>query len=316
MKILVTGGAGFIGSNFIRMMFNRYPNIEIINLDKLTYAGNLNNLHDIPMQGYTFVKGDICEPNIIRKIMEDVDVVVHFAAESHVDRSIKSSSVFITTNIVGTNTLLNCALQSDLKRFIHISTDEVYGSIDKDSFTEDAPLTPSSPYSSSKASSDLLALSYYITYGLPVSIIRCTNNFGPYQYPEKLIPLFITNLIIGQKIPMYGTGLNVRDWIYVEDHCSGVDFVMNYGQSGETYNIGSGNELTNLDIAYKILRLLDLEDSMIEFVEDRKGHDQRYSLDYSKLKNMGWKPKYNFDSALKTTMKWYKENRWWWEPLK
>lgn len=316
MKILVTGGAGFIGSNFIRMMFNRYPNIEIINLDKLTYAGNLDNLHDIPMQGYTFVKGDICEPNIIRKIMEDVDVVVHFAAESHVDRSIKDSSVFITTNIVGTNTLLNCALQSDLKRFIHISTDEVYGSIDKDSFTEDAPLTPSSPYSSSKASSDLLALSYYLTYGLPVSIIRCTNNFGPYQYPEKLMPLFITNLIIGQKIPIYGTGLNVRDWIYVEDHCSGVDFVMNYGHSGETYNIGGGNELTNLDIAYKILRLLNLEDSMIEFVEDRKGHDQRYSLDYSKLKNMGWKPKFNFDSALKTTVKWYKKNRWWWEPLK
>lgn len=316
MKILVTGGAGFIGSNFIRMMFNRYPNIEIINLDKLTYAGNLDNLHDIPMQGYTFIKGDICEPNNIRKIMKGVEVLVHFAAESHVDRSIKDSSVFITTNIVGTNTLLNCALQSDLKRFIHISTDEVYGSIDKDSFTEDAPLTPSSPYSSSKASSDLLALSYYITYGLPVSIIRCTNNFGPYQYPEKLIPLFITNLIIGQKIPMYGTGLNVRDWIYVEDHCSGVDFVMNYGHSGETYNIGSGNELTNLDIAYKILRLLDLEDSMIEFVKDRKGHDQRYSLDCSKLKNMGWKPKYNFDAALKTTVKWYKENRWWWEPLK
>lgn len=316
MKILVTGGAGFIGSNYIRMMFRRYPDTEITNLDKLTYAGNPDNLRDISNPGYTFIKGDICDPGVVNKAMEGTDVVVHFAAESHVDRSIKDGSVFVTTNVLGTNTLLNCALQSGVNKFIHVSTDEVYGSIDDGSFTEEDPLEPSSPYSASKAGSDLLAMSYYITYGLPVIITRCTNNFGPYQYPEKLIPLFITNLMEGKKVPVYGTGLNVRDWIFVDDHCSGIDFVFNHGRSGDIYNIGGGSELTNLEITYRILEMLGQDESSIEFVEDRKGHDMRYSLDCTKLKGMGWRPEYDFDKALESTVKWYMENRWWWEPLK
>jgi dTDP-glucose 4,6-dehydratase len=315
MKILVTGGAGFIGSNFIRMMFRKYPDIEIINLDKLTYAGNPDNLRDISHPGYTFIKGDICDPDMVKRSMEGVDAVIHFAAESHVDRSIEDGSVFVTTNVVGTNTLLSCALDSDITRFIHVSTDEVYGSIEKGSFTEDDILSPSSPYSSSKAGSDLLAMSYHTTYGLPVTITRCTNNFGPYQYPEKLIPLFITNLMEGKKVPVYGTGLNVRDWIYVDDHCSGIDFVFNHGRSGEIYNIGGGNELTNLEITHKILDHMGKDASMIRFVEDRKGHDLRYSLDCGKLRNMNWKPEYDFDKALDATVQWYIENRWWWEPL-
>jgi dTDP-glucose 4,6-dehydratase len=316
MNILVTGGAGFIGSNYIRMMFNRYPDIEITNLDKLTYAGNPDNLRDITNPGYTFIKGDICDPDIVKKAMRGTDAVVHFAAESHVDRSIKESSVFVNTNVIGTNTLLNRALETDIDRFIHISTDEVYGSINEGSFKEEDILTPSSPYSSSKAGSDLLAMSYYITYDLPVSITRCTNNFGPYQYPEKLIPLFITNLMEGKKVPVYGTGMNVRDWIYVEDHCSGVDFVRQHGQNGEIYNIGGGNELTNLDITHRILEMMGQDESMIEFVEDRKGHDLRYSLDYNKLKQIGWKPEYDFDEALWNTVTWYMENERWWKPLK
>ena len=316
MKILVTGGAGFIGSNYIRMMFNRYPDIEIINLDKLTYAGNPDNLHDISNSGYTFIKADICDPDAVSKAMEGVDTVVHFAAESHVDRSIKDSSVFVTTNVLGTNTLLSCALESGIDKFIHVSTDEVYGSIDDGSFKETDPLDPSSPYSSSKAGSDLLAMSYYTTYGLPVSITRCTNNFGPYQYPEKLIPLFITNLMEGEKVPVYGAGLNVRDWIYVDDHCSGIDFVLNHGYSGEIYNIGGGSELTNLEITHRILKILDKDDSMIRYVDDRKGHDLRYSLDCTKLMNMGWKPEFDFDEALRNTVSWYMENEWWWQSLK
>ena len=316
MKILVTGGAGFIGSNYIRMMFNRYPDIEIINLDKLTYAGNPDNLHDISNSGYTFIKADICDPDAVSKAMEGVDTVVHFAAESHVDRSIKDSSVFVMTNVLGTNTLLSCALESGIDKFIHVSTDEVYGSIDEGSFKETDPLDPSSPYSSSKAGSDLLAMSYYTTYGLPVSITRCTNNFGPYQYPEKLIPLFITNLMEGEKVPVYGAGLNVRDWIYVDDHCSGIDFVLNHGYSGEIYNIGGGSELTNLEITHRILKMLDKDDSMIRYVEDRKGHDLRYSLDCTKLMNMGWKPEFDFDEALMNTVSWYMENEWWWQSLK
>ena len=316
MKILVTGGAGFIGSNYIRMMFKRYPDTEITNLDKLTYAGNPDNLRDITNPGYTFIKGDICDPDTVNKAMEGTDAVVHFAAESHVDRSIKDGSVFVTTNVLGTNTLLNCALQSGVNKFIHVSTDEVYGSIDDGSFTEEDPLEPSSPYSASKAGSDLLAMSYYITYGLPVTITRCTNNFGPYQYPEKLIPLFITNLMEGKKVPVYGTGLNVRDWIFVDDHCLGIDFVFNHGCSGDIYNIGGGSELTNLEITHRILEMLGQDESSIQFVEDRKGHDLRYSLDCTKLRGMGWKPEYDFDIALESTVSWYMENRWWWEPLK
>lgn len=317
LKLLVTGGCGFIGSNFIHYMLDKYPDYKIVNLDKLTYAGNPENLKDIQNNpNYSFVKSDICDPALANEVMKSVDHVVHFAAESHVDRSIKDGSVFVRTNVLGTNTLLQSALSYDIKKFVHISTDEVYGSIEAGSFTETDPLNPSSPYSSSKAGSDLLAKSYHTTYGLPVCITRCTNNFGPYQYPEKLIPFFISRLMEGKKVPIYGTGLNIRDWIYVEDHCSAVDFVLHNGKSGEIYNIDGGNELTNLEITCRLLKMLGKDESSIEYVEDRKGHDFRYSLDGSKLEKMGWKPLYDFDSALERTVKWYVENRWWWEPLK
>lgn len=317
LKLLVTGGCGFIGSNFIRHMMKKYPDYQITNLDKLTYAGNPANLKDLENDpNYSFVKGDICDPDIVSEAMKEVDCVVHFAAESHVDRSIEDGSVFIKTNVLGTNTLLQCALEHELKKFIHISTDEVYGSIKEGSFIETDILNPSSPYSSSKAGSDLLAMSYYTTYGLPLCITRCTNNFGPYQYPEKLIPFFISRLMEGKKIPVYGTGLNIRDWIHVEDHCSAIDFVLHNGSSGEIYNIDGGSELTNLEITHRLLKMLDKDESSIEYVEDRKGHDFRYSLDGNKLEKMGWKPKYDFDTALEQTVGWYVENRWWWEPLK
>ncbi|RXA21995.1 dTDP-glucose 4,6-dehydratase [Methanosarcina sp. MSH10X1] len=317
MKLLITGGCGFIGSNFIRYMLEKYPDYQIINFDKLTYAGNPANLKDIENNpNYSFVKGDICDPDIVNKVMKKTDQVIHFAAESHVDRSIEDGSVFVRTNVLGTNTLLQSALAHNIKKFIHISTDEVYGSIKEGSFTEKGNLNPSSPYSSSKASSDLLAMSYYTTYGLPVCITRCTNNFGPYQYPEKLIPFFISRLMEGEKVPVYGTGLNIRDWIYVKDHCSAVDFVLHRGKRGEIYNIDGGNELTNLEITYHILKMLGKEESLIEYVEDRKGHDFRYSLDGSKLEKMGWKPQYDFGTALEQTVRWYVGNRWWWEPLK
>ncbi len=317
MKLLITGGCGFIGSNFIRNMLEKYPDYQITNLDKLTYAGNPDNLKDIESDpNYIFVKGDICDTDVVSKVMQDVDQVIHFAAESHVDRSIEDGAVFVRTNVLGTNTLLQGALDNDVERFIHVSTDEVYGSIKEGSFSEMDDLKPSSPYSSSKAGSDLLAMSYYTTYDLPVTITRCTNNFGPYQYPEKLIPLFITNLMNNRKVPVYGSGMNVRDWIHVDDHCSGIDFVLNNGNTGEVYNIGGGSELTNLDITHRILAALDKEESMIEYVEDRKGHDFRYSLDCNKLKKMGWKPKYDFDTALYSTIQWYVENLWWWEKLK
>ena len=317
LKLLVTGGCGFIGSNFIRYMLEKYPDYQIINLDKLTYAGNPANLKDVENNpNYSFVKGDICDPLIVNEVMKEADQVVHFAAESHVDRSIEDGSVFVRTNVLGTNTLLQSALANNIKKFIHISTDEVYGSIAEGSYTETDNLNPSSPYSSSKAGSDLLAMSYYTTYGLPVCITRCTNNFGPYQYPEKLIPFFISRLMDGKKVPVYGTGMNIRDWIYVEDHCSAVDFVLHNGSNGEIYNIRGGNELTNLEITYRLLKMLDKDESSIEYVEDRKGHDFRYSLDGSKLEKMGWKPRYDFDAALEQTVKWYVENRWWWEPLK
>lgn len=317
MKLLITGGCGFIGSNFIRNMLEKYPDYQITNLDKLTYAGNPDNLKDIVSNpNYTFVKGDICDTDVVSKVIQDVDQVIHFAAESHVDRSIEDGAVFVRTNVLGTNTLLQSALDNDVERFIHVSTDEVYGSIKEGSFSEMDDLKPSSPYSSSKAGSDLLAMSYHTTYDLPVTITRCTNNFGPYQYPEKLIPLFITNLMDNRKVPVYGSGMNVRDWIHVDDHCLGIDFALNNGNAGEVYNIGGGSELTNMDITNRILVALDKDESMIEHVEDRKGHDFRYSLNCNKLNKMGWKPKYDFDSALDSTIQWYVDNRWWWEPLK
>jgi len=317
MNILVTGGCGFIGSNFIRHMLEKYPDYKIINLDKLTYAGNPDNLKDIEIKpNYSFVQGDICDSNVVDEVMHKMDYVVHFAAESHVDRSIEDGTAFIKTNVLGTHILLESALKHDIKRFIHISTDEVYGSIPEGSFKETDILTPSSPYSSSKASSDLIALSYYITYKLPVIITRCTNNFGQYQYPEKLIPLFITHLIENRKVPVYGTGQNVRDWIYVLDYCKAIDFVLHNGALGNIYNIGGGAEKSNIEITKKILDILGKDESMIEYVKDRPGHDFRYSLDCSKMEALGWEPEYNFDEALEDTIKWYVKNRWWWEKLK
>lgn len=317
VNILVTGGSGFIGSNFIRHMLEKYPKHKIINLDKLTYAGNMDNLKDIEdNHNYSFVCGDICNKDVVDEVMQQVDQVVHFAAESHVDRSIDDGSVFVRTNVLGTHTLLESAFKHDIKRFVHVSTDEVYGSINSGSFKETDILVPSSPYSSSKAGSDLLAQSYYITHKLPVIITRCTNNFGPYQYPEKLIPLFVTNLLENKKVPVYGTGQNIRDWIYVMDHCKAVDFVLQNGSIGETYNIGGGAEKTNLEITEMIIEKVRLDESMIEYVEDRHGHDLRYSLDCSKLKELGWMPEHNFDEALDQTVRWYVENSWWWKKLK
>jgi dTDP-glucose 4,6-dehydratase len=319
MNILVTGGAGFIGSNFIRHMLSAHPDYRIVNLDSLTYAGNLNSLRDCDTNPrYTFVKGDIGDRTLVNAVMEKqgIDTIVHFAAESHVDRSIADASVFVKTNVLGTHTLLEAARQHKVHRFIHISTDEVYGSILRGSFRETDILSPSSPYSSSKAGSDLLALSYYTTYNLPVLVTRCTNNFGPYQYPEKLIPLFVTHLIDGKKVPVYGTGKNIRDWIHVQDHCNAIDFLLEKGRIGEIYNIGGANEKTNLEITEKILTLLKKDDSHVEHVEDRPGHDLRYSLDCTKLRRLGWKPSRSFEEGLRDTVRWYEENEWWWRPLK
>lgn len=317
MNILVTGGSGFIGSNFIRHILDKYPEHRIINLDKLAYAGNPNNLKDVENnRNHSFVRGDICDPDIVNDVMQQVDHVVHFAAESHVDRSIDDGSVFVRTNVLGTYTLLDSALKHDIKRFVHVSTDEVYGSIDEGSFKETDMLVPSSPYSSSKAGSDLLAQSYYITHNLPVIITRCTNNYGPYQYPEKLIPLFVTNLLENKKVPVYGTGQNIRDWIYVLDHCKAVDFILHNGSDGEIYNIGGGAEKTNLEITEMIIEKVGSDESMIEYVKDRLGHDLRYSLNCSKLRELGWALEYDFDEALDETVRWYVENEWWWKPLK
>jgi dTDP-glucose 4,6-dehydratase len=316
-RFLVTGGCGFIGSNFIRYMLGNYQDCFITNLDKLTYAGNPDNLRDLEKEDrYKFIKGDICDTEIVDKAMKNIDTVVHFAAESHVDRSISSGSEFVRTNVLGTNVLLESAMKNDIERFIHISTDEVYGSIQKGSFKETDVLNPSSPYSASKAGSDLLVRSYFTTHGFPAVITRCTNNFGPYQYPEKLIPLFITNLLEDRKVPVYGTGKNVRDWIYVLDHCRAIAFLLQKGKAGEIYNIGSGNERTNIEITEKILELLGKDKSRIQFVEDRKGHDLRYSLDFSRMTKLGWKPAYDFDTAISETVQWYRQNRWWWEKLK
>ena len=316
-NILVTGGCGFIGSNFIRHMLNVYPNIHIYNFDKLTYAGNLDNLIDLENNSnYTLVRGDICDGALVSDVMKKVDTVVHFAAESHVDRSITDGDAFVTTNVLGTHNLLKSALEYKIKRFIHVSTDEVYGSIMDGSFIETDILNPSSPYSASKAGSDLIALAYHTTYKLPVIVTRCTNNYGPYQFPEKLIPLFTTNLIEGKKVPVYGTGKNIRDWLYVLDHCSAIDYILQNGTEGEIYNIGGGEEKTNLEITSLILKSLDKDEGKIEYVKDRPGHDFRYSLDISKLKKLGWSPSYKFADALEATVKWYVDNRWWWEKLK
>jgi len=313
-QLLVTGGAGFIGSNFIRHILNKYDDYHIINLDKLTYCGNLDNLKDIEKdKRYKFIKGDIADEKIVEKLIKGCDCVVNFAAETHVDRSIKDPSVFVKTNVFGTCTLLEAAKKFDTGLVVHISTDEVYGSIIKGSSKETDPLEPNSPYSASKAGADLLARSYFVTYNLPVIITRSSNNFGPYQYPEKIIPLFITNLLQNKKVPLYADGMNARDWLYVLDNCEAIDIVMHKGKVGEIYNIGAGSETTNIELTHAILALLGRDEGMIEYVSDRPGHDKRYALDITKLKALGWKPKHDFKYALELTIEWYKNNKVWWQ---
>jgi dTDP-glucose 4,6-dehydratase len=317
LKLLVTGGAGFIGSNFIRLILNKYSDYEVINLDALTYAGNLDNLKDIEKnQNYRFVQGDIRDEDVVDKVMKGVDAVVNFAAESHVDRSIGGPADFIQTDVYGTFVLLEAARQHGVGRYLQISTDEVYGSIKEGSFVETDRLEPSSPYSASKAGGDMQVMAYHTTYGLPTIITRSSNNFGPYQYPEKIIPLFITNLVEGKKVPLYGDGLNVRDWIYVTDNCEGLDAVLHKGEVGEIYNIGGGNERSNIFITNKILEILGKGEEMIEPVVDRLGHDFRYSIDCSKANALGWTPAYNFEDALRETVDWYLNNEWWWKKIK
>jgi dTDP-glucose 4,6-dehydratase len=318
--LLVTGGAGFIGSNFIHYMLEKYPEYKIINLDKLTYAGNLENLRDVENNpNYSFVKGDIADAVIVEKIFSEnnVDVVINFAAESHVDRSIDNPGVFIQTDVYGTFVLLEAVRKHNSKLFFQISTDEVYGSILDGSFKETDPLLPNSPYSASKAGAEMIVRSFYKTFGTPVIVTRTSNNFGPYQYPEKLIPLFVTNLIDNIKVPLYGDGMNVRDWIYVDDNCAALDAALHKGRIGEIYNIGAGNEKPNIWITKKIIELTGKDESMIKPVADRLGHDRRYSVDCSKIKSeLGWECRYDFEEALKKTVDWYKENESWWRPLK
>lgn len=320
MKILITGGAGFIGSNFIRYWMNKYPNDKIVNLDALTYAGNLENLKDIEKnKNYQFVKGDICDARLVNDLVKGVDLIVHFAAETHVDRSIMGSADFIKTNVEGTRVLLDAAKNNGGVRFHHISTDEVFGALKSDDpkFNEKTPYDPRSPYSASKAASDHLVRVYFHTHNLPITISNCSNNYGPYQFPEKLIPLFITNLIEGKKAPVYGKGENIRDWIYVDDHNAGVDAIIKNGKIGETYCLGGGNEMKNIEITKMILEIMGLGEEMIEFVADRKGHDFRYAIDYTKIeKELGWKPKMNFREGLVKTIEWYKNNEDWWKKIK
>ncbi len=317
MKLLVTGGAGFIGSNFIRHLLRKYENYEVINLDKLTYAGNLDNLKDLENNPrYRFVQGDICDSSTVETLSKLVDVIVNFAAETHVDRSILEPGSFINTDVLGTYVLLEAAKKNKHKRYIQISTDEVYGNIENGSFIEEDPLHPSNPYSASKGSGDLLAQSYWVTYKVPIIITRSSNNFGPFQHPEKLIPLFITNALDEASLPLYGDGKNVRDWIYVLDNCKALDIVLHEGMPGATYNIGGGNEKTNIEIAEFIIRELEKPRTIINFVKDRPGHDRRYSLDSSKILNLGFSPRYEFEDALRETISWYRNNVWWWRKIK
>ncbi|MEE9201505.1 MAG: dTDP-glucose 4,6-dehydratase [Candidatus Brocadiales bacterium] len=317
MKILVTGGAGFIGSNFVRHILSHHPDYHITNLDKLTYCGNLENLADVEnMPNYRFVRGDIKEAELVEKAMKDVDCVVHLAAETHVDRSIMDAAEFIMTDVCGTFTLLEAAKKFKVKRFLQISTDEVYGSVPEGAAREEDRLNPSNPYSASKAAADLLAKSYYTTYGLPVTVLRPSNNFGPYQYPEKFIPLFVTNAIMDVPLPLYGDGQNVRDWLYVEDNCRAIDLVLHEGKPGEAYNISGSSQRTNVEIARMIVDELNKPQTLINLVKDRPGHDRRYSIDGSRLENLGFVRKFEFETALKETIEWYKQNRQWWEKIK
>ena len=322
MKLLVTGGAGFIGSNFIRYWLKNHSEDSIVNLDALTYAGNLENLSAVEKNPHhSFIKGDITDPEKVDQAMNEVDWVVHFAAESHVDRSITGPAAFVKTNIIGTEVLLDVALKHNVKRFHHVSTDEVFGALELDStdkFNETTPYDPRSPYSASKAGSDHLVRAYYHTYQLPITITNCSNNFGPYHHPEKIIPLAITNLLENKKVPIYGDGLHVRDWLYVEDHCRAIDRVLADGKIGETYCIGGlTHDINNLEVVKKIIALMGKDESLIEFVKDRPGHDRRYAIDWSKIKNeLGWEPKYDFDTWLGKTIEWFKEHESWWRNVK
>jgi dTDP-glucose 4,6-dehydratase len=322
MKILVTGAAGFIGSNYVRQQLaDAYPQTagaQVTVLDKLTYAGCLENLAPVAASPrYTFVQGDICDVDLVNDLMAGQDAVVHFAAESHVDRSITGASDFVVTNVLGTQTLLQAALNAKVARFVHVSTDEVYGSISQGSWDEARPLEPNSPYSASKAGSDLLARAYARTFGLDVVITRCSNNYGPYQFPEKVIPLFVTNLMDGLPVPLYGEGLNVRDWLHVDDHCRGINLVLDKGRSGEVYNIGGGTELTNLELTHRLLAAMGVGEEMVERVQDRLGHDLRYSVDITKISDeLGYAPQVPFEQGLADTIAWYRANEAWWRPLK
>ena len=316
-KYLVTGGAGFIGSNFVRYVLDNETGAEVTNLDLLTYAGvkaTIDELEGHP--GHQFVLGDIRDADLVQKLMQDVDVVVHFAAESHVDRSITGPSVFLETNVVGTGVLLDAAARQGIARFIHVSTDEVYGSVMEGFAAESALLDPSSPYSASKAGSDLIALSYRVTFDYPVIVTRCTNNYGPYQFPEKVIPLFVTNLLDGLKVPLYGSGQNERDWLFVEDHCSAIHLLVDEGQRGEIYNIGANAQMSNLELTRRLLEIMGADDTAIEYVEDRRGHDLRYAVDSSKLRALGWSPAHSFEERLADTVEWYRSREDWWRPLK
>lgn len=318
MRILVTGGAGFIGSQFVRSALSADPAATITVFDKLTYSGVEENLAPVAGHpGYAFVRGDICDVDAVDQVMAGHDAVVHFAAESHVDRSIAGAGPFVMTNVVGTQVLLDAARKHGVGRFVHVSTDEVYGSISEGSWTEEWPLAPNSPYSASKAGSDLLALAYHRTHGMDVVVTRCSNNYGPYQFPEKVIPLFTTNLIDGKKVPLYGTGGNIRDWLHVSDHCRGIELALHKGRAGHVYNIGGGVELTNKELTGLLLDAAGADWDMVEPVEDRKGHDLRYSLDITKIgEELGYAPQVGFEEGLASTIAWYREHRDWWEPLK
>lgn len=322
MRILVTGGAGFIGSNFVRMaLSDKLPGLEdseITVLDALTYSGTLTNLSEVEQSNrFTFVHGDIRDADAVSAAMANHDAVVHFAAESHVDRSVTDSRIFVETNVLGTQVLLDSALAAGVDKFVHVSTDEVYGSINEGSWDEDQPLLPNSPYSASKAASDLLVRSYNVTHGLNTSITRCSNNYGTHHFPEKVIPLFVTNLLDGLKVPLYGDGANIRDWLHVDDHCRGIAMVLTRGISGEIYNIGGGTELSNNELTHLLLDATNRDDSFIELVNDRKGHDRRYSVDISKIQSeLGYEPQVTFEEGLAEVVQWYRDNRWWWEPLK
>ena len=316
-RYLITGGAGFIGSNFARMILETEPDALVTNLDLLTYAGVKATIDELDaFENHTFVQGDIRDAGLIEELVPGHDVVVNFAAESHVDRSIDGPSVFLETNVLGTGVLVDAARRHEVATFVQVSTDEVYGSIPEGFPDESAPLRPSSPYSASKAAADLLVQSYRVTYDYPVSVTRCTNNYGPYQFPEKLIPLFVTNLLDGHRVPLYGDGLNERDWLHVQDHCTAVRLLIDEGVPGETYNISADAQLTNLDLTHRILSLMGKDESQIEPVTDRPGHDRRYALDSSKLRALGWKPRSNIEERLEETIDWYRDNQDWWRPLK